>query len=93
VTRYQLHAVLPFHDTVWKTQVTGERLRGMLGKTLPGLGRLHATIAADAIDPAKTYTVGTTTFIATSTMPGGTDTGVDDRTAAEAWLKAGADGR
>jgi 5'-nucleotidase/UDP-sugar diphosphatase len=90
VTRYQVHAILPFHDTVWKSQITGERLKSILAKPFPGVGQLHATITAADIDPAKTYTVGATTFVSQALTPGGTDTGEDDRKAAEDWLKSGA---
>jgi len=93
VTRYQVHAILPFHDTVWRGELAGARLKEMLAKPLPGVGRLHATIAAGDIDQAKTYTVAANTFIAAALVPGSTDTGQDIRAAAEAWLKAGADGR
>jgi hypothetical protein len=53
---------------------------------------MHATIAAADIDPAKTYSVATTDFVAQLALGGGTDTGVDARAATEAWLKAGAPG-
>ena len=48
---------------------------------------MHATIAAAAIDPAKTYTVATTDFVAQAAVPGGVDTHQDARDAIEAWLK------
>ena len=93
VTRYQVHAILPFHDTVWRGALSGARLQEMLAKPFPGVGQLHATIAAADIDPAKTYQVAANTFIAAALVPGSTDTGQDIRAAAEAWLKSGADGR
>jgi len=88
VTRYQVHAILPFHDTVWRGELTGARLQALLAKPFPGVGRLHASIAAADIDPGKTYTVAANTFIAAALVPGSTDTGEDIRAAAEAWLKS-----
>ena len=32
VTRYQVRAVLPFHDTLWRGQATGAQLEAMLAK-------------------------------------------------------------
>jgi 5'-nucleotidase len=87
VTRYQLHAIVPFHDTIWKGEISGARLAALLAKpTLVG-GVMHATIDAAAIDPAKTYTVATTDFVAQAAVPGGVDTHEDARDAIEAWLK------
>jgi 5'-nucleotidase len=87
VTRYQLHAIVPFHDTVWKGEISGARLAALLAKpTLLG-GVMHATIDAAAIDPAKTYSVATTDFVAQAAVPGGVDTHEDARDAIEAWLK------
>jgi len=90
VTRFQVHAIVPFHDTVWKGEITGAKLKGMLAKPNALGGVAHATIATADIDPAKTYSVGTTDFVAQLALGGGTDTGVDARAAVEAWFKAGA---
>jgi 5'-nucleotidase/UDP-sugar diphosphatase len=92
VTRYQVHAIIPFHDSVWRAQLTGAKLKDLLAKPSPLGGVMHATIAATDIDPAKTYSVATTDFVAQLALGGGTDTGVDARVATEAWLKAGAPG-
>ena len=92
VTRYQVHAVVPFHDTVWKAALSGAKLKDLLAKPSALGGVMHATIAAADIDPAKTYSVATTDFVAELALGGGTDTGVDARAATEAWLKAGAPG-
>jgi 2',3'-cyclic-nucleotide 2'-phosphodiesterase (5'-nucleotidase family) len=92
VTRFQVHAIIPFHDNVWKVEVTGAKLKDLLAKSSPLAGVMHATIAAADIDPAKTYTAATTDFVAQLALGGGTDTGVDARTATETWLKAGAPG-
>jgi 5'-nucleotidase/UDP-sugar diphosphatase len=89
VTRYQIHAIVPFHDAVWKGQMLGAKLQALLAKPSGLGGVMHATIAAGDIDPAKTYTVGTTDFIAQVVMPGGVDTHQDARQAVEAWLRAG----
>lgn len=87
VTRYQVHAIVPFHDTVWMGRISGARLQALLAKpTLIG-GVMHATIAAADIDPAKTYTVATTDFVAQAAVPGGVDTHQDARDAVEAWLR------
>ena len=90
VTRFQVHAIIPFHDTVWKGQIAGARLKELLAKPTALGGVMHATIAAADIDPAKTYTVASTDFVAQATMPGGVDTGLDARQSVEAWLKGGA---
>lgn len=88
VTRYQVHAIVPFHDTVWKGEISGQRLKDLLAHPSRLGGRMHATLAADDIDPGKTYTVATTDFVAQAAMPGGKDTGEDARQAVEAWLRA-----
>jgi len=93
VTRYQVHAILPFHDTVWRGQLTGARLQALLAKPFPGIGQLHASLAAADIDPARTYTVAANTFVTQALAPGSTDTGEDIRQAAEDWLRSGAEGR
>lgn len=87
VTRFQVHAILPFHDTLWRGQLTGARLTLLLSKPSALGGITHATIALADIDPARTYSVATTDFVANALMPGGVDTGQDARTAAEAWLR------
>ena len=92
VTRFQVHAIIPFHDTVWKVQITGAKLQDLLAKPSPFGGVMHATIAAADIDPARTYSAATTDFVAKLALSGGVDTGLDARAATEAWLKAGAPG-
>ena len=93
VTRFQVHAILPFHDDVWKGPVPGARLRDVISKTSPGVGAMHATIAAGDIDPTKTYIVATTDFVAQLMFPGVGQAGEDARKVTEAWLKAGAPGQ
>jgi 5'-nucleotidase len=88
VTRFQVHAILPFHDTVWRGEVTGARLKALLASPAGKGGTMRATIAADQIDSAKTYSVASTDFVG-QTIGGGVDTGVDSRQAAEAWLAGG----
>ncbi len=83
VTRYEVRAVVPFHDTLWRGDVLGKKLKGIVA--FPGM---HATIAVADIDETKTYSVATTDFVAQAVIPGGTDTGLDARTAFEAWLKS-----
>jgi hypothetical protein len=73
--------------------VPGARLQEVLAKTSPLIGAMHATIAPADVDPAKTYTVATTDFVAKSLFPGIGQTGEDARTVTEAWLKAGAPGQ
>ncbi|HEX3918186.1 MAG TPA: bifunctional UDP-sugar hydrolase/5'-nucleotidase [Caulobacteraceae bacterium] len=87
-TRFQVHAILPFHDTLWRGQLTGARLALILSKPSALGGIMHATIALAAIDTTKSYTVATTDFVAAAMMPGGVDTGQDARVATEAWLRA-----
>jgi 5'-nucleotidase/UDP-sugar diphosphatase len=92
VTRFQVHAIIPFHDNVWKAELAGAKLKDLLAKPSGLGGPMHATIAAADVDPAKTYSVATTDFVAQLALGGGTDTGIDARAATEAWLKAGAPG-
>ena len=92
VTRFQVHAIVPFHDTVWKGEIIGAKLQALLAKPSLIGGVMHATIAPADIDPAKTYSVATTDFVAQAVLPVGVDTGLDARTVTEAWLKAGAPG-
>ncbi len=35
VTRYQVRAIIPFHDTVWKGQITGQKLKDAAGQAEP----------------------------------------------------------
>jgi 2',3'-cyclic-nucleotide 2'-phosphodiesterase (5'-nucleotidase family) len=86
VSRYQIHAVLPFHDTVWHGQIAGARLKDILAKaTTPG-SAMRSTATAAEIDPAKTYTIATTAFTGEGLAGGGVDTGEDARKAVEDWL-------
>jgi 5'-nucleotidase/UDP-sugar diphosphatase len=87
VSRFQVHAILPFHDTVWKGELSGARLKALLEKPSSLGGAVHATIDDGAIDPVKTYSVATTDFVAEAAIPGGVDTHEDARDAVEAWLK------
>ena len=88
VTRYQVHAVLPFHDTVWRGELSGARLKALFEKPTPLGGAMRATISVADIDPAKTYSVASTAFVG-EVLGGGVDTGEDARRAAEAWLANG----
>jgi 5'-nucleotidase/UDP-sugar diphosphatase len=90
VTRFQVHAIVPFHDTIWRGEITGAKLKEALAKPTPFGGVMHATIAAADIDPAKTYTAATTDFVAEAVLSGGIDTGEDARKATEDWLAANA---
>jgi len=87
VTRFQLRAVLPFHDTVWRGEATGAQLKSFLLSPPGGLGPVRSTLDPANLDPAKTYTVATTAFIGRILLSKGSDTGIDDRTAAETWFK------
>ena len=85
VTRFQVRAILPFHDEVWRGEIGGAKLRELL--TQPSvLGPVHATIAAADIDPAKTYSLASTDYIFLLLKLGGANTGVDARRAIETWL-------
>jgi 5'-nucleotidase/UDP-sugar diphosphatase len=92
VTRFQVHAIVPFHDTVWTGQITGAGLKELLAKPSLLGGVMRATIAAADIDPARTYQAATTDFVAQAVLTGGADTGDDARTALEDWLKGGGAG-
>jgi len=86
VTRYQVREVVPFHDMVVRVDVPGARLRQFLTTPNDSTGAIRATIGADQIDPAKTYRVASTTFIARAFGAVAEATGVDARTAVERWL-------
>jgi 2',3'-cyclic-nucleotide 2'-phosphodiesterase (5'-nucleotidase family) len=86
VSRYDVRAIMPFHDSVWKGDVAGDKLKALIGATVPGLGIVRSSSKADDIDPAKTYSVAMMTYLARTLKLEGRDTGVDDRQAAEAWL-------
>ncbi len=85
VTRYQLHAILPFHDTLWSGHIEGARLKTLLTTPTPA-GPIGSTIAAADVDPTRTYTVATTDFAAKGAQIEGANTGMDVRQAAEGWL-------
>jgi 5'-nucleotidase / UDP-sugar diphosphatase len=85
VTRFQVRAILPFHDEVWRGQLSGAKLRELL--THPSaLGAVHATIAPADVDPAKTYTLASIDFIFEILKLDGANTGLDARGAIELWL-------
>jgi 2',3'-cyclic-nucleotide 2'-phosphodiesterase (5'-nucleotidase family) len=85
VTRFQVRAILPFHDEVWRGEIGGAKLRELL--TQPSvLGSVHATIAAADIDPAKTYSLASTDYIFLLLKLDGANTGLDARRAIEMWL-------
>ncbi len=87
VTRYQVHAILPFHDTLWRGTLTGAQLKALIDKPPPLAVAVHETLNPADIDPAKTYTVAANTFEA-PLLTGAVDTGEDARKAAESWLAA-----
>jgi 2',3'-cyclic-nucleotide 2'-phosphodiesterase (5'-nucleotidase family) len=89
-TRFQVHAIVPFHDTIWRGQLTGAKLKDILAHPTAIGGIMHATIAPEDIDPARTYTAATTDFVAQLVLTGGVDTGQDARKATEDWLAANA---
>ena len=85
VTRFQVRAILPFHDEVWRGQISGAKLLQLL--TQPSLlGAVHATISPADVDPAKTYSLASTDFIFQILKLDGADTGLDARRAIEMWL-------
>jgi 2',3'-cyclic-nucleotide 2'-phosphodiesterase (5'-nucleotidase family) len=88
VTRYQVHAIVPFHDVVWRGEISGARLKAVLAASTKHNGAMHATIAAADVDPAKTYTVASTDFVGLA-LGGGANTGIDARKAVETWLAPG----
>jgi hypothetical protein len=73
---------------VWKGELSGAKLKALLEAPSPLGGVMHATIGPADIDPAKTYTVAATDFVAQAAVPGGVDTHQDARAAIEAWLKS-----
>jgi 5'-nucleotidase len=87
VTRYDIRAILPFHDTIWRGQLRGDRLKALMEKPTALGGAMRGTIAPGDIDPTKTYTVASTAFVGEAALGSGVDTHVDARQAVEAWLK------
>lgn len=87
VTRYVVRAVLPFHDTVWRGDVAGVKLKALLENPPPGVGPIRATLDPREIDPARTYSVAAIGFTAQALIAGAVDTGAEARRAAEAWLR------
>jgi 2',3'-cyclic-nucleotide 2'-phosphodiesterase (5'-nucleotidase family) len=85
VTRFQVRAALPFHDTVWRGQIAGAKLKELLSPSDPAKA-VWATLPPAEIDPGKTYTAAAIGFIGKTLFTGGVDTGRDDREATEAWL-------
>jgi hypothetical protein len=75
VTRYDIRAILPFHDTVWRGELRGDRLKALLEKPTA----LGGAIAPADIDPAKTYTVASTAFVGAAALGAGVKTHVDAR--------------
>lgn len=88
VTRYEVRAVLPFHDTVWRGEMTGAQLQALIEKPVPSAGVMRASVSAASLDPAKTYQVATVGFVGQLLFKGGVDTRVDARKAAEDALGA-----
>ncbi len=86
ISRYAVHSVIPFHETIWRGVLSGEQLRLLLASSTTYGGRLRSTLREEDIDPLARYTVATTTFLATSILPQGEDTGKDSRASVEAWL-------
>jgi len=85
VTRLQVRAILPFHDEVWRGQISGAKLRQLLSQPSV-LGAVHATIAPADIDPAKTYSLASTDYIFLLLKLDGANTGLDARRAIELWV-------
>jgi 2',3'-cyclic-nucleotide 2'-phosphodiesterase (5'-nucleotidase family) len=85
VTRFQVRAVMPFHDGVWTGTIAGSDLKALLARPGP-LGAVHATIGAADIDPARTYTIAATDFTFQTLKLKGDDTHLDARVAIERWL-------
>ena len=86
VTRYVVRAVLPFHDSVWRGEVTGAKLKALLENPAPAIGAIRATLDPGQIDPARTYSVAAVGFTAQALIAGAVDTGAEARKAAETWL-------
>ena len=94
VTRYVVRAVLPFHDTVWRGDMPGAKLKALLETPNSATGAIRSTMDPRQIDPARTYSVAAVGFTAQALIAGAVDTGADARKAAEDWLgKAAVQGR
>ncbi len=88
ITRYNLYSVLPYHETIWRGDLSGSRLKQLLDSPTTYGGAMRSTIRESDIVPTRVYKVAATTFLAQSVLSGGEDTGADSRTAAEEWLAA-----
>ena len=86
ITRYDLYSVLPYHETIWRGDLSGSRLKQLLNSPTTYGGAMRSTVRESDIVPGRVYKVAATTFLAQSVLPGGEDTGVDSRIAAEEWL-------
>ena len=93
VTRYVVRAVLPFHDTVWRGDVAGAKLKALLENPAPAVGAIRSTLDPSQIDPARTYSVAAVGFTAQALIVGAVNTGAEARKAAEDWLGGAAAGR
>ncbi len=85
VTRYQIHAILPFHEDLVIATLKGDALSALRdAPTRPFVGRLHLASAGSPIDPAQTYRVAMLNAVAeTLGIAAAQDTGVEARDALE----------
>jgi 2',3'-cyclic-nucleotide 2'-phosphodiesterase (5'-nucleotidase family) len=91
VTRYQVRAILPFHEDVVTVSLTGAALQGLLAaKPRPFVGALHLTLSPEAIDPAKSYRVAMVRAVTELIgVAGAEDSGEETRDALEHYLAQG----
>jgi 5'-nucleotidase/UDP-sugar diphosphatase len=88
VTRYQVHAIAPFHEDVVVISLTGAALAELLqAKPVPFIGAVHITMRPSDLDPAKTYRVAMLTTVAILLdLNGAQDSGTEARADLEWYL-------
>lgn len=88
VTRYQVHAILPFHQNVSTLELTGVELKALLqAPPKPFLGALRVTIRPDQIEESKRYSIAMVDAAAqTLGLSGARDSGRETRASLEAYL-------
>ncbi len=88
VTRYQVRAILPFHEDVITAPLTGAALQALLAANpRPFVGALHLTLRTEDIDPARTYNVAMVNAVTELLgIAGAHDSGVETRAALERFV-------
>lgn len=88
VTRFDVHAVLPFHERVVVGELTGEALQQAVQQAMSKKTKLTLDGAPAALEPSRLYRVALTTLAADRfKLAVRTDVAEDARAVAEAYLR------